>query len=211
VDDGHVTGREPRLEVTAIEDAPKAPPRLPICGLKQPTHQRLVRLRLHARPAEQGSWPAGGTVLAPEIVLPRLLDSVVLAGQVLDGEANGDGLLVESVLALGSMRLTRLGTGFCPEDVQDEQAAGKLVRNHHLVDDCDGDSRIVAEPAHPAVTRVERRVFAGVGGESGESTVVFPNALPQLSIARRAAELLDPAMLIGWHRLVGELPAQPSC
>ena len=78
VDDGHVAAREARLEVAPVENPAKGPPGLRVRGFEQPTRDGLVSLRFHGCPPKQRPRPAARPKLAPEAVLPRLVDRVIL-------------------------------------------------------------------------------------------------------------------------------------
>jgi hypothetical protein len=93
--------------------------------------------------------------------------------------------------------------------VHHEQSAVELVRHHHLVHYRDRDSRIVAQPAHPSVARVQSAVGASLDRERNVSAIVVADLPPQLAIAGGGAELLDPGVLVRRDRLVRELAADP--
>ena len=79
----------------------------------------------------------------------------------------------------------------------------------HRLEHGERDARLVPEPGDEAGARIEVRETAGGVGERGVLAVVGADAVAQRAVARGAAVRLDPGVLVGRHRLAGELPADP--
>ena len=79
----------------------------------------------------------------------------------------------------------------------------------HRREDRQGDAGLVAEPRDASPARVEEGVGQGLGGQRIMPPVVVADPLAERLVARVAAELLDPGMLVGRHGLRGELAADP--
>src|SRR5690348_12657479 len=75
--------------------------------------------------------------------------------------------------------------------MQDEELARELIRHHHLMDHGDRDSRIMAEPAHPAIARIQPPAIARRGRKRCKAAVILTDSLPQFSIACCGTELFD--------------------
>lgn len=99
VDHRDVAGGEALREICSIEDSAEAPPGVTVLGLEEAARQWLVGLGAHWGPAQQRPGPSGRPVIAPEFILPGLVDRVVLARAMLDRKADRDRLLVARIVA----------------------------------------------------------------------------------------------------------------
>ena len=106
------SGIGPGTEVPGVGDPAVNPEPVPIAPGIESSTGRLERDRIAVRQVEQLPRPGRiepGNVVAPEIILGRPIDRVVLALEVIHGEAAGDGLLNLGTWAARGVRLAGLG------------------------------------------------------------------------------------------------------
>src|SRR5690606_30014880 len=207
INDCDFAGTKAFFEIGNIKNSSEIPPGLAIFRLEKISSDWLVGFRFRYCPSQQRPWPAWRLVAAPQIILARLVDGVLLSFAILHRETDGNGLLILGIGHIWGMRLAgfslRLGTAYMlyasklkqlslrrgidemlcldqgiatrlePPDhdtcyaiamrpccqlalrVHDEHLSAELIRRDHLVEHCHSHARIVTEPAHPAVSRIE--------------------------------------------------------
>ena len=116
---------------------------------------------------------------------------------------------VEHVAGLDGQRLAGLliernGRDEIPFDLscdgpvaeQHPQPASGAVGSEHPLEDGEGHTGLMAETTHQPVSGIEVFPVAGFGSEGIVAPVEIPYSVPQAAVARRAAHLLDPGMLV---------------
>ena len=91
---------------------------------------------------------------------------------------------------------------------KDAQPLACDVRREHCFDHNEGDPWFAADTRDPAVARIETRVRVGPRGERGLRSVVT-HAGAECQIAARTTDGIDLRVLVGRHRLLGTLSADP--
>jgi hypothetical protein len=89
------------------------------------------------------------------------------------------------------------------------QLPGTDKRRQQLVEHRKRDPRFVAEPGHAAIARVEPGRVTRRRGQGVMPQVVRTDAIAEFTVTARAAESLDPWVLVGRDGLRGDLPADP--
>src|SRR5690349_24237578 len=102
-------GAKPFSKIRPVENPSERPPGFVNRGLEEQASDRLVGLGARRRPVEQATRPARRAILAPQAILPRPIDRVVLLRQVLHREARGDRLVITGIALLRRVGLARLG------------------------------------------------------------------------------------------------------
>ena len=92
---------------------------------------------------------------------------------------------------------------------QDQQLSARRIRRKHGREHRQGDSGLMAKLRNAAPTGIEERVGQSLGRQGIMLTIVVANPCSESLVARIAAELFDPGVLIRRNRLRGELAADP--
>ena len=97
---------------------------------------------------------------------------------------------------------------FGPE--ADSQFSQFYAGLQHLLQNLSPDFRLVAEPAHPTASGIQRSRREGFGREVSFSAIEFTDSISKFAVAARAPESFDVLLLVRRSdALHGELPAQP--
>ena len=107
-----------------------------------------------------------------------------------------------------SISLHRSGDRTMPQ--QEGQPSVGNVRSQHRFQNSQSQSRLMAQPGDPSATWIDPR--HGLRGcvQRRVPQKSKPNLIPELAVTPSTARLLDPRMLIGRHRLRGELTSDPE-
>jgi len=92
---------------------------------------------------------------------------------------------------------------------QDAQLPAVYVGGEHRFDHGQCDARFAANARHPAVAGIETDVRPGPRGERGLRAIVIAHAGAQRQVTAGTSDGFDPRILVGRHRLLGELSADP--
>jgi hypothetical protein len=177
---------------------------------KAPAHRLLI----------QGIRGSRWRVELSGLILAFSSDRVLHTGQL---QQVSELCRVEDVASVHCQYLTALlaEKGDGPEEIpfargrdgpmaeQHSQSASGAVGGKHPLKDSEGYTRLVAEATHQPASGIEMFQSAGTGREGVVTFVEVPDSVPQAAVARRAAQLLDPGMLVRRDRLGGELAADP--
>ena len=104
------------------------------------------------------------------------------------------------------------GHGHRSRPVEDLQATGLDLGQHHAHQGEGTDGGLETEAAHPAIPGVEEGGGLRRLAQPVQRTVLPSDRFPQLVVTGRAAEGLDMVLLVhGRHALRGRLATEPGC
>src|SRR5690606_20588373 len=112
INDCDFAGTKAFFEIGNIKNSSEIPPGLAIFRLEKISSDWLVGFRFRYCPSQQRPWPAWWRVVAPQVILTRLVDGVVLSFAILYREADRGGVLVFGISHVRSVLLARFHLGF---------------------------------------------------------------------------------------------------
>ena len=104
--------------------------------------------------------------------------------------------------------LHRGGDGTVPQQ-QGQSSVGDVWSQHRL-QNSQGQPRLMAQPRNPSTARVDPRHGPRSSAQPSIPLKAQPDLVAKLAITLGTARFLDPRMLIGGHRLGGQLTSDPQ-
>ena len=92
---------------------------------------------------------------------------------------------------------------------QEREPPGAQGGGQHALQNRQCHARLMAQPRNGTVSRIEEGLLSALVTQFVVLPIIRPNVLPQIPVAARASELLDPAVFVRRNGLLRELPANP--